>query len=116
MHILVAEDEPLLRDMLQLDLQEQGATVTVTRDGEEAIAAMEREAPHLLLLDLIMPRKDGFAVLQYIRDKGYDFPVIVLSNLSDPTQERRCKELGARDFLVKSNLGTGELWEHLKKL
>lgn len=116
MRILVAEDEPLLRDMLQLDLQEQGAIVTVTHDGEEAIAAMDKEPPQLLLLDLIMPRKDGFAVLQHIRDKAYDFPVIVLSNLSDPAQERRCKELGARDFLVKSNLGTGELWEHLKKL
>ncbi len=71
--------------------------------------------PSILLLDLLMPKLDGYGVLEYIRSKGHDFPVVILSNLSDPLEKEKCFRLGAIDFLVKSDLDEGELWEHIKK-
>jgi DNA-binding response OmpR family regulator len=119
MKILLAEDESFLRKMLSLDLEDHGATVRCAKDGEDALAQIEQEKPDLLLLDLIMPRKDGFAVLKHLQEKGYAFPIIVLSNLSDPAQQQRTRELGAKDFLIKSNLGIDEVWtkveEHFAK-
>ena len=87
----------------------------VARDGEEALAAIERRPPDLLLLDLIMPRKDGLAVLQHIRQKGYAFPVVILSNLSGDMDPEKCFALGAKDYLVKSDMDEDELWPRVVK-
>lgn len=112
--ILLAEDEPSIRDLMVLDLEEEGAVVQIARDGEEAIAVMDAQQPELLLLDLLMPRKDGFAVLEHVKARGYSFPVIVLSNLTDPADEERCVALGAKEYIVKSQLDSGDLWERVK--
>jgi CheY-like chemotaxis protein len=111
---LVVEDERMLRDLIVMDLQEEGVRVEVASDGDEAIEIMRTKAPDLVLLDLLMPKKDGYAVLEFIREGGYSFPTVVLSNLSSPDQREKCKGLGARDFIVKSDLNTGDLWEKVK--
>ena len=111
--ILVAEDEMFLRELIHMDLADRGVDVRMAMDGKETIDCIEREAPGLLLLDLLMPKVDGYGVLEHIREKGYRFPVIVLSNLSDPTEQEKCLQLGAVDFLVKSNLDEGELWKKI---
>ena len=113
--ILIAEDEPSIRDMMAEDLREEGQTVETAKDGEEAIAMMDARQPALLLLDVLMPKKDGFDVLLHIREKGYRFPVLVLSNLTEPKDEERCYALGAKAFMVKSQLDSGDLWKKVRK-
>lgn len=111
----MVEDERVLRDLIALDLREEGALVEVAADGREALAIIERDPPDLLLLDLLMPHVDGFAVLQRLHERGCTFPVVVLSNLTSPEQEEQCTALGAREFIVKSDLATGDLWLRVRK-
>jgi CheY-like chemotaxis protein len=105
----------MLRDLITLDLQDQGATVVTATDGEEAMELLKRINPDLVLLDLLMPKKDGYAVLQFLKEQGMGFPAVVISNLSAPEEITKCKELGAKDFIVKSELGSGDLWESVRK-
>jgi CheY-like chemotaxis protein len=113
--ILVAEDEHFLRELIHLDLKDRGFDVRLAADGAQTIEVLEECHPKVLLLDLLMPKVDGYRVLEHIRHKGYSFPVIVLSNLSDPTEQQKCRDLGAQGFLVKSNLDEGEIWENVQK-
>lgn len=113
--ILIAEDEQMLGDMLHFELSSRGPSVTLARNGEEAIALLEREQPDLLLLDLLMPKASGYDVLQYLQGKGHRFPVVILSNLSDPQEQKRCLELGANEFLVKSQMEPDDLWNRIER-
>src|ERR1700682_5612092 len=80
--ILVAEDDFFLGETICLGLQDQGVETYLVKDGDEAVSVLEQRQPDLLLLDLVMPRKDGYSVLQHIRERQYTFPVVILSNLS----------------------------------
>jgi len=112
--VLIAEDENFLREMLQMEISEHGIDVVTAANGQETIEAIESAVPSLLLLDLLMPKVDGYAVLEHIRQKGYSFPVIVLSNLSDSAQQEACTKLGVKDFLIKSNIDEDELWKKVE--
>ncbi len=113
--ILVAEDDAFLGETISIGLREHGMSVTLATNGEEAIAAVDKKQPDLMLLDLIMPKKDGFAVLQHIKDKKYAFPVIILSNLSGDMDPEKCFALGAKDYYVKSDMDEDELWPKIQK-
>jgi CheY-like chemotaxis protein len=109
--ILIAEDEASLREMLALHLRESGGDVETAQDGEEAISMIRRRLPGLLFLDLLMPKKDGFAVMEYILAQSLDLPVIVLTNFADPLNEDRCRELGAKEVIIKSQIDGEDLWQ-----
>ena len=108
--VLVVEDEPTLRRMMALELEEAGQTVLQARDGEEAVASLAQQEPDIVLLDLIMPRMDGYAVLRHMKERGIGCPVVVMSNIADPDEMKKCQSLGAREFLVKSQLDSDQLW------
>jgi DNA-binding response OmpR family regulator len=108
--VLLAEDEPMLADMVQWELQEHQATVRRAVNGEETLRALLEELPDLLLLDLLMPVMDGFAVLESMRMREIKVPTVVLSNLSEMEEREKCLRLGARDFIVKSTLDVGDIW------
>ncbi len=114
-HILVAEDDLFLGETIQMALEEKGARVTLVRNGQEAVDALEKEKPDLLLLDLLMPMQDGLYVLQHWRKQKYEFPVVILSNLSGDMTPETCYALGARDYLVKSDMDESELWPRIQK-
>jgi two-component system response regulator VicR len=113
--IILAEDEAFLKETIELELKANGAEVRTSMNGEEAIAEIEKQKPALLLLDLLMPKKDGYAVLQHIREKGYTFPIIILSNLSNDIDRDRCLALGAKDYFIKSDMDEDELWPRIQK-
>jgi len=113
--ILFVEDDPFLRETIRLSLEEHGVDVQEASDGEEAIDAIERGLPHLLLLDLLMPKKDGYAVLSHIREKAYTFPVVILSNLSDYLDHEKCAKLGAQEYFIKSDMDEEDLWGKIQK-
>lgn len=108
--ILVAEDDPFFRETIQLNLEEHGAKVLLSKNGEEAIALLKSRKPNLLLLDLLMPKIDGFAVLSYMQEHEIQVPVIILSNLSEDIDHDKCFALGAKDYFVKSDMDESDLW------
>ena len=109
--ILVAEDDTFLASAYRVKLTKAGFNVTIARDGSEALEAVKKEIPDCLLLDLVMPVKDGFTVLEELTkdEKTTHIPVIVASNLGQKEDTDRAMALGATAFVVKSNLSLDEL-------
>lgn len=113
--ILIAEDDSFLVKMYKLELEGAGFEITAAANGKQALEAIEQQKPDLLLLDLLMPEMDGFAVLEQVKKKGYNFPIVVLSNLSQEIDKEKCKALGARDYFVKSDMELDRLKEMISK-
>ena len=104
--ILVAEDDQFLGSAYRVKLTKAGFEVQIARDGQEALTALQTFTPDLILLDLIMPVKDGFTTLQEIKANPawQAIPVIVASNLGQKEDVEKSKQLGAVDFVIKSDL------------
>jgi DNA-binding response OmpR family regulator len=113
--ILIVEDERPMARALDLKLTHAGFEVQSAFDGEEALKKIGEEKYDLVLLDLIMPKLDGFAVLEGIKNKGITVPVIVLSNLGQKEDEEKAKKLGAWDYLIKSNTPISEIVKEVSK-
>ena len=109
--ILLAEDDRFLRRAAEAALKRAGFTVLAAADGEEALRMARAEKPDLVLLDLIMPKLQGFEVLKALKaDPGTaTVPVVVLSNLGQDGDVQRALEGGAVAYLVKANLSLDEL-------
>ena len=107
--ILIAEDEKPMARALQLKLTHAGFAVEIAANGKQAIDLMAKKKYDLLLLDLIMPQVDGFGVLEALKKSKSTVPVLVLTNLSQEEDERRSKELGAKDFLVKADTAIADI-------
>ena len=112
--ILIAEDEKPMANALSLKLRSAGFETTLVYDGESAISAARESPFDLILLDLVMPKKDGFLVLTELKKLKITTPVIVSSNLSQEEDIKRAKELGARDYFIKSNTTLAEIVEKVK--
>ena len=109
--ILLAEDDKFLSNIFCSKLQKEGYEVVQAYDGEEAIEKLKAENFDLILIDLIMPKKDGFEVLaeMQIQGLGKGVKIVVLSNLSQEEDVKKTKEMGVLDYWVKSNLTPQEL-------
>ncbi len=115
--ILMIEDEKIIVDLLKSKLEREGYHVIVGRDGVEGIEKMKQEKPDLILLDIVMPRKGGFEVIEE-RNKDEELkkiPVIVISNSGQPVELDRAKDLGAVDWLVKTEFDPKEVITKVKK-
>lgn len=100
---------------LAIKLERAGFAVQVAEDGEVALKFLKDEQFDLILLDLVMPKIDGFSLLAEMQARKIKTPAIVLSNLSQEEDERRAKELGAIDYFVKSDIPINEVVERVKK-
>lgn len=114
--ILIAEDEKPMAKALNHKLTRAGFTVTLAGNGEEALKILEKEEFDLIISDLIMPRVDGFGLLNEIKARGIKTPVIIASNLSQVEDAKRAKRMGARDYFIKSNTPIIQIVEHVKKV
>ncbi|MBU2542739.1 response regulator [Patescibacteria group bacterium] len=114
--ILIAEDERPMARALELKLNKYGFEAKVVSNGEEALEELGKTKYDLLLLDLMMPKKDGFGVLEGIKEKGYTIPVIVSTNLSQENDVKKAKELGAKDYFVKSDTPINEVIKRVEKV
>ncbi len=101
MRLLVVEDEPKLAQYIHRGLTEESFTVDVARDGEEALERAARTAYDLVILDLMLPRMDGFAVCRALRASGSDLPILILSARRMVDDRVKGLELGADDYLTK---------------
>jgi CheY-like chemotaxis protein len=117
--ILLIEDEEIMVDLLQKRLSKEGYEVFVARDGEEGLKKMRKmdPKPDLILLDIIMPKMGGFEVMEeMLKDKSLkNIPVIVISNSGQPVELDKAKNLGAKDWLIKTEFDPGEVLEKVKK-
>ena len=114
--ILIAEDEEFLVRALKDNLEAEGCTINVATNGDEAIECIRGHRPDLILLDLLMPKRDGFYVLEEVK-KNPEWrliPVIVLSNLGSDSEIKRALEMGADDYFVKSQHPIVEVIEKVK--
>jgi len=101
--ILVVEDERPLARALELKLKGAGLEVTVATDGKHALEILEKGDFDIMLLDLIMPRVDGFGVLQWLQEHKKKIKVIVTSNLGQAEDIAKVKKMGAVDYYVKAD-------------
>lgn len=98
--ILVADDEASIRRILETRLKMVGYDVVVTEDGEEAVEVFNKENPDLVVLDVMMPKMDGYGVTREIR-RTSDVPIIILTALGDVSERITGLELGADDYVIK---------------
>jgi two-component system response regulator ResD len=98
--VLVVDDEPIVRDVLRRYLARDGFEVHQAGDGEEALASLQADPPDLVLLDLMLPRKDGIEVFARIREHS-DTPVIMLTAKGQQADRIVGLEIGADDYVVK---------------
>lgn len=113
--ILIVEDEKSYLNALVFRLQKSGYEVESATNGNEAIEAVKARHFDLLMLDLIMPKMNGFRVLEEIKAMGITLPAIVLSNLEQISDETKARNLGAFDFLPKSNVMISEVVARVQK-
>lgn len=116
--ILIVEDDSFLQGLAVTKLKKEGYDVSAAAGIKEAIAALADQKPDLVILDLLLPGGSGFDVLENIRqtESTKALPVIVFSNLSEDKDIARAKELGASQFMTKSNFTLDELVAKIKEL
>lgn len=112
--ILVVEDEKPIAKALELKLTHSGFDVTVAGDGENALEISLHRNFDLILLDLIMPKMDGFEVLTKLKERHSNIPIIVTSNLGQKEDMEKVKELGAIEYFVKSNTPIATIVNYIK--
>jgi len=115
--ILIVEDEEILLDLLRKKLINQGYSVVVARDGGEGLRIMREEKPDLVLLDIIMPKLGGFEVMEEMQkdNKLKNIPIIIVSNSGQPVEIEKARELGAKDWLIKTEFDPQEVVEKVIK-
>lgn len=112
--ILIIDDEKPMARALELKLSHLGFNAKSANNGAEALKLLKKEPFDLILLDLVMPVLDGFGVLQALQDRKNTTPTIVLSNLGQDEDEKRARDMGAKDFFIKSNTPIAEIVERVK--
>ena len=115
--ILITDDEPNILISLEYLMKREGYQVTVARDGQEAIDAVARDKPRLLLLDVMMPKKTGFEVCQALRadEANRDIRILLLTAKGRDTDVAKGLALGADDYLTKP-FSTRELVQKVRDL
>jgi len=115
--ILMIEDDKFLRKIYRDKLTRAGFDFIEATNGEEGLNKVISESPDLVLLDLILPRKNGFDVLIEMKrnENTKKIPVIILSNLGQESDIKRGLELGAQDYLVKPEISLSEVVDKVKE-
>jgi two-component system, OmpR family, response regulator VicR len=114
--VLIADDEKALGNAIKLKLEHEGIEAKLVSNGLEAVDLLEKEEFDMVILDLVMPKLDGFGVLEKIKENKITVPVVVASNLMQEVDIRRAKDLGVADFLVKSDTPVLEIVKKIKNL
>lgn len=114
--ILIVEDEHPLAHALELKFRHEGFDTVIATDGEEALKEAAKGGYVIILLDLIMPRMDGFTFLEEMKKRGTVTPTIILSNLGQDEDKERAKSLGAAAYFVKSNTPIMDIVQQVQSL
>lgn len=109
--VLLIEDDAAIRDMYRLRLELDGYQVHTAADGEDGLEKAQRMRPHIIFLDIQLPKMDGFQVLERLRahQATRDVPIIILSNFSETDLVERGRRLGAHEYLIKARTSPAAL-------
>lgn len=116
--ILLVDDDPLIVRMYERKLTKEGFAVRLAANGEEGLKALEKEVPNIIILDVLMPKMNGWEALKKIKEnpKTKDIPVIALTSLSDRNGDiQKFKDLGVKEYLIKSQTDLKMLVEAIRK-
>jgi len=119
--ILLGEDDKDVSDMYKIAFEKGGFHVIQAFNGEEVIKKAKEELIHIILLDINMPKKDGFAVLKEIAEDETlyltlrSIPIIMISNYSNPQDIEFCMKNGAQDFIIKAEWDPEGIIKRIKK-
>jgi DNA-binding response OmpR family regulator len=113
--ILIIEDQKDMVTGLVFNLEAQGHEVCAAYDGQEGLSTAEREKPDLIILDIMLPKKDGFEVCRELRKKGHDTPILMLTARREEADKVLGLEIGADDYLTKP-FGLSEFLARVKAL
>lgn len=116
-HVLVVEDDVFLADIYKKKFEMEGFKVTVSDNGEKGLADIKKKKPDIIMLDILLPKLDGFAVLQQLKaDKeAANIPVILLTNLGQKDDVKKGLEMGAVDYLIKAHFKPSEVVDKIRK-
>jgi len=116
--IVIVEDAALIAELLERRLRAEGYYVFVAQDGEEGLRMIAKEMPDLVLLDIVLPRMNGFQIIEHLKQdqKMRDIGVIVISNSGQPEEIKRAKEIGVSDWLVKTEFDPQEVIDKVRKV
>lgn len=114
--VMIVEDDEHISKVYEIKFAKDGIETSLARDGEEAVVKITAEKPDVILLDLMLPKKDGFGVLEDIKKvpELAKIPVIILSNLGQKGDQDRAIGLGANEYLVKVDYPIQEIVEKVK--
>lgn len=118
MKILLIEDDKFLRTVLEKKLKNENFEVITAVDGEEAVQKLVEERPEFILLDIILPKKNGFIFLEEVKkDPTFKkIPVIILSNLGQEEDVKKGLAMGADDYLVKAKISLDDIVNKIKSI
>ncbi len=116
--IVCAEDDKMISTSLVEGFSQAGFEVTPAYDGEEALAKIKEVKPDIVLLDIMMPKLDGIGVVWELKSDNEisNIPVIMLTNLSDPTTISKILEAGVTDYLLKSEQSIDQIVEKVQEV
>ncbi|MEA3273192.1 MAG: response regulator transcription factor [Patescibacteria group bacterium] len=115
--VLIVEDDPFISDIYMVELENQGYEVDLAPDGDKAMEKLNQNSFDLMLLDILMPQKDGFAVLKELKDNpNFKMAVIVLSNLGKKEHIEKAIELGANDYIIKTQFTPQEVISKIEEI
>ena len=114
--VLIVEDEKPLSMAFELKLGKVGVSSKIANNGIEALEILKTEKFDLIMMDLMMPQMDGFTLLAKLQEQGITTPVVVLTNLSQTEDEKKVKALGAKDFIIKSNVPIAKIVDRVSQM
>lgn len=117
-HIFLVEDDTFLSDIYQKKFAMEGFKISAVDNGEKALSEIKKKKPDVILLDVLLPKLDGFSVLQKLKedDEVKGIPVILLTNLGQKDDVDKGLKMGAADYLIKVHFKPSEVVEKVKKV
>lgn len=113
--ILIAEDEKPLARALELKLENEGFSVVIAYDGDAVKEKLNETVYDLILMDLMMPKHDGFSVIEDLKARKIQTPVVIMSNLSQDSDRNRAAVSGAAHYFVKSEVKLADIVAYIKE-
>lgn len=117
-NVIIVEDDPMISEIYQKKFTDSGFQVFLAASGEQTLAIAKKEKIDLILLDLIIPKMDGFEALENLRGGGYDpnIKIIIFSNLSSLEDREKAAKFGANGFIAKSEFSPSDLVKEVERL
>lgn len=116
--VLIIEDDSYISDMYRIKLESENFEVVTAKDGIIGIGIIEKQKPDIVLLDIVMPKIDGFSVLKTIKKNPElkEIPIVLLTNLSQKENVERGFELGADSYIIKAHFTPSEVVKKIKDI